>query len=409
MKKDGQDDIFTYDGMRKAVRRDIADLEKTAGNPERLRRWLNRKKDGKKLQIRITKNQFLLNNILCLLGIRFEDLFNSKNLPGKVDEIENTELLPNKGEDTQETGKLLQEINAKLDEIILKQEGEKPRKNYIQRFTDISTYLLFVKNIVLSSCDEPEKSGFSYVKNGNGKNKRTLQEIYANNFSFLCIAMQNINRKTRLQKLFTGLHNMHDDNFSIGRLISPLFMTGILIHLFINFIKSGNRNRKPIFQIIEGNMPDFFKWGNYDNNKVLEKLEASNERILNLIKHILSCKIIPEENLYIKYEKIFISFFNNTNSLFDKQVPVWHNMFSDFFNIGRKEMENQITKKFTPGYFFSFGIKQEQLEYFDKFGKEMDDAQFDLEDYYVGNVDTAGTSTTGKQITAVRRLPEGSN
>jgi hypothetical protein len=156
-------------------------------------------------------------------------------------------------------------------------------------------------------------------------------------------------------------------------------------------------------------MPDFFKWGNYDNNKVLEKLEASNERILNLIKHILSCKIIPKEDLYIKYEKIFISFFNNTNSLFDKQVPVWHNMFSDIFNIGRKEMENQITKKFTPGYFFSFGIKQEQLEYFDKFGKEMDDAQLDLEDYYVGNVDTAETSTARKQITAARGLPEGSN
>jgi hypothetical protein len=200
-------------------------------------------------------------------------------------------------------------------------------------------------------------------------------------------------------------------------MITPLFMAGIFIQLFIYFIISGNKNNKHIFKISEGNMLNSLIYSNYDNNKVLEKLKVSYKKTMGIIKHILAIKIVPTEDLCIKYETLFVRFFSNTCNLFDEQVSVWYDI--DFTNFTRKDIEEKIKKIFEPGYLFSFSIKKEQLDYLDKYVEEIEEAQLELENYYVGNVgvgtgvgvnadtdaDAAEIKTTRKQIASVRRLP----
>jgi hypothetical protein len=149
---------------------------------------------------------------------------------------------------------------------------------------------------------------------------------------------------------------------------------------------SGNRTGKQIFQIYEnGNTFHFPKWGNKDNNEVLEKLKAVNNRIIGLIKHILSNEIITPGELCIKYEILFVHFYNSTIKLFENQVLTWTNMLNIFT---RKEMESRTIENLTPGYLFSFDIEREQLDYLNKFVEKIEEAQLNLENYYAGNADT---------------------
>jgi hypothetical protein len=405
LKQEGEEDLLTYDGMRRAVNRDIKKLSNLAGKQKELRRWLKTRKNSGKLQIRITKHQFLLNNILSLLGLQFEDLFDKDKLPGEADETSDACDVSIKDDDDRETRKILQEINSKLDKVIFQQKRDKIRKPYSQRFNDLYFYLLLVKNTMIELCDNPEQNGFAFKKQGDNKEQRTPQEIYNSDFSFLFVSLQNIHGKSKIKKLFSDLHKNANNNFGIGRLISPLFMIGILAQLFIYFIICGNRTGKQIFQIMEGNAMDFLKRHDSDNDEVLDKLEKVNNKTIGLIKHILSTEINISDELCAEYEILFVRFFYNTDKLFEKQVPIWNNMF----NIpNRKEMENRIIENFTLGYLFSFHIKREQLDYLDTFVKDAEQAQFDLENNYVGNVETAGTRTDRKQIASLVGLPEGS-
>ena len=136
--------LLKYDGMKRAVERNIKDLSNLAGNPDELDEWLRNRKKSSSLQIRITPALFLLNNILVLLGISFEDLFNKNTLPG-IAEKNAADIETIKDEmDSKETCLLLREMNSKLDEIKDKYIGKRIRKRYMDRYNDLIEYLFFI-------------------------------------------------------------------------------------------------------------------------------------------------------------------------------------------------------------------------------------------------------------------------
>jgi hypothetical protein len=418
IKKEGEEDILTYEGMRGAVRRDIKNLIDLDGKPEELRQWLKTKKGNQKLQVRITKNQFLLNNILCLLGLQFEDLFDKDKLPGKADETPEANDFSIKDDDAQETRKILQEINSKLDKVVFQQEGAKIRKTYLQRLSDLTFYLFFFRDSFLMKLFEPEKKGFSFDIEQNEEQNEimrkgkegTNENIYTYDYFFISTFISRIHKKSRLFKLFNTFQKSANNDFSFGRLLGSLFLMGILIQLLICFIISANRNKKAIFHIVDGTISDFFSKGNYDNNIVLEKLKILHKKTVYIIQHILESEIKPNEYLCVKYEILFIRFFNYTHDLFQNVLPI-----SDMIkNIGKasynkKEVESKINEMLVPGIYITFGIKSSQLDYLDNYIKEIEDAQLDLENYYVGNMDMAGIQTNGKQITPFVGLPDRSD
>ncbi|MCL2244203.1 MAG: hypothetical protein FWC03_07015 [Treponema sp.] len=385
-KNTGHMSSIDYEAMRKAIGRDFNQLCKLANNPNKLHSWLEKRKDSGKLQIRISDNHFLLNNILMILEIPFNELFNKDKLPGHAEAFLNDDELSVDDEEAMQDKYFLREINSKLDTILYKYAGEKIRKTYMERFNDFFQYINFLRNTFLLSSFKPEKSGFSCGLDNNRNRTRTASEIYMYDFWFISFFMNTMmHKKYSIQKMFVDFTNNTNYNLNFRRMISPLFMIGMLLQLLINFINSGKKNKKSIFRLVEGSSFDFFDKGNFDNDKVLASANSAYRKTTDSIQFMLENIIIPNNETCIKYEIIFVNFINNTFDLFSSVMPILERPINDISNT--KEMEDKIRNLFTPGYYVTFCIRLEQLKYLTKYIEIIEEAQIGLAEFFRGNVD----------------------
>jgi hypothetical protein len=379
--------LFDYEAMRKAIKRDLKDLQKLKAKPEELKNWLHNQKNSQKLQIRINGDQFLQNNIFKIIGISFEDLFDKDNLPGEVEVPIEDEEIDDGIDDSKQGEALLQEINAKLDTIIEKYAGDKIRITYMNRFFDLTEYIFIISNNFLKSFYNPIECGFTN-KDENGKGRlMNTKEIYGAELIFIHSFMDKLRQKKYPIRILLNKRFLFNSDIElpVKRMLSPFFLIGILEQLLINFIRSGIRNNKSIFSIMNKNMFDFSRKP-YDTKILLDKVVMANTKTISFINHVLDSNIKPDDNFCIECEKLFVEFVNNISSLFQLLLPI----LLDFRNIyykPLKEMETEINDLFKPGKQYSFGIRIEQVEYFDTFINKIEEIQIGLEQYYAGNVD----------------------
>jgi hypothetical protein len=386
MKRDGDKIILSKDGMRKAVKRDRGELTKLAGdgNTEELHRWLKNKKKSSMLQVRITPNQFLLNNILSLLGVPFESLFDKDKLPGAADEPGFGADLSDKDAVGKEDRKLLLQINDKLDKILLKQDRGRTYRTLKKRFFYLTEYCTLLRWVFINIYEMPSENGFSFQK-GEKTQELSADQIYRKNYLFLLYNIDKLHRRDKIHKLFTDMNTWENNTLEFGRLLTPFFMTAILLQLMTSLVKAGLRNGNDIFQILSGNIfLENFKITKYDNEKILEKLEKAHKKTIGIIEHIRENDLVVEKKFCNKCEILCVEFFRTTEDLFGNFMPIMKIFGNISFN-GRTEMEKKIGDLFVPGTGIAFAIKQEQIDYLDKYVADIEDTQIELGKYYVGN------------------------
>jgi hypothetical protein len=387
-KKEG---LLKYDKMKAAIKRDLEVLQSLNDNPKELRKWLNSQKETEKLQIRIKGDIFLLNNILQSLGISFEDLFNKDNLPGIAEaSIGDTEI--DDADDKQnQIDEILQEMNTKLDTIIEKYTGDKTRIKYMRRFNDLIESTALISNMLIQSFDKPKEFGFSKKKDNDILYSTKTREIYGTGLFFIQTFSKKLRKNNKINILLNERFlNNNAIELPVKRILSPFFLMGILEQLLINFIISGIRNRKAIFYIIKGNISDYFQFfkDTFDTKELLIKVREANTKIISFISHVLRTGLKPDDDICIKCEILLVEFVNSISSLFQLLLPTFGDLNKIFkMSSDDKDMENNINKLFNPGMYYSFGIKYEQLAYFDTFMEKLEEMRIELDRYYIGNVD----------------------
>jgi hypothetical protein len=225
MKRDGDKIVLSKDGMRKTIRRDCKELEELAGNPESLHKWLKNKKKNQKLQVRITPNQFLLNNILSLLGVSFESLFDKDQLPGATGEPVFDADLSDREETSKNDRELLLQINEKLDKILQKQDRGRSYRTFNKRFFDLMEYCTLLRGMFANIYEMPSKNGFSFQK-GNESQELSVKHIYGNNYLFLRYNIDKLQRSDKNHKLFAKMNTCKNDTLEFGRLLAPFLHVG---------------------------------------------------------------------------------------------------------------------------------------------------------------------------------------
>ena len=333
------------------------------------------------------------NNILVLLGIRFEELFDENNLPGIAETSVADIETPETGENSKNDSLLLKEINTKLDIIIDKYAGKRKRKTYMDRFADLSQYMFLFQQFS-TSYFEPEKNGFSKRVEKRYQENNFTQEIYGHSFWFVSYFMNNLNKRNKICKLFEDFQYVVPANLESRRLLVPFFMMGMLEQLIINLIISGIKNNRPVFRIRirEENFTDWFNScfqpKTCDDQILLGKLKNTHAKTRDFIKHALDNKIMPSNDFCVKCEVFFVRFFKNTFSLFQTDVSIntkLQDIFANHSNIN--EMEKRLKESLIPGFFFSFDVRKEQLGYLEEYVDKIEEIQIELGRYYAGNVD----------------------
>ena len=390
LKNDEEGILLTYEGMKRAIARDIKGLNESAGNPEKLHKWLNQKhKKNERLQIRITANQFLLNNILSILGMQFEDLFDRNQLPGQTEEESACNDIPDAFEDVdRHDSLLLEKINSNIELILQKYAGDKFRKNYFSRFTDFFQFIFFFNNFFIPAFRDPKKNGFSLEPKNEDTQKKLPEEIVRFDYIFVQFGLNMIHKNDGIHKLFRYFSNKQDSSLGYKRLICSLFMVGILEQLMINLIQLGIKSRKPIFHFIEndtfGYLGSYNKWEK-DNSQVLEKVKEAHEKTLRVIRFMLKNTIMPDDAICEKFEITCVNFFGDVSSLLKSGSPNVKMASSSI-----KEMEDYFSRPIKTEMYITFSITSEKLNFLEEYIVAIEEAQIGLKPFLRGNYDVVG-------------------
>ena len=382
--------LLKYDGMRKAVNRNFRKLSDLADEPDELAEWLRSRKKSSGLQIRITPDHFLLNNILALLGIRFEDLFAKDTLPGIAEGNSAAPEIPDDDINSKENGLLLKEISSKLDEIKDKYIGRRIRKTYKDRLNDLTKYFLLIQNNLLSSYTEPDVTGFSNASHKHffGIELKQIQIYTLNLYHVMYFMGKIINRRFPIYKLFLKFQSAKYSSSKTRRLFIPFFLLGILEQLVMNIIRSGITNNIHIFFTIQEVSTENLSadWSyKHHNTKLLEQVKEANNKTINFIKYILKNEVNPSDDFCEECEIFFIKRFKDIHSLFHSPTSsftIW-DMIMESSNISINEIPNRLKNSLKPGLFVSFNVKEEQLRCFEESIEKIEVLQKKLDEYYV--------------------------
>jgi len=402
---------LSYNAMKTAIRRDLENLQELANAPAgELRKRFEKKRNRKykdMLQIRIVDNQFLLNNVLNILGIKFEDLFDKRNLQGIEEEIVSI-TNSTTYDDLDKLVECLQQIEKKMNELSYKINENRNYKNFIKKNTDLRECMTFIQNTLINNLQDFEKNGFALKKN----NQNTLSsiEIHGNNYILISVFINKMHQKNTVHSLLDNMKNIANDDIMYGRFVDPLFLIVIVFYFFIGYLESGVKNNHSIFQIIEGNLSDIV-YKEYDNRHVLEMINNANDKTIKFIKHILKNEVKINEKYCVKHECLFVNLFNKTNELFSNVVTIYKYINQKIinFNGGRKAMEDMLNPFLKVKIVHTFGIKKEQLEYLNTYIDEIEELQIGLEPIYKGNYDVMGQNDATERFTPAGTLPAGSN
>ena len=377
------EDLLKYEGMKKAVNRNLKELSNLAENPDELARWLGSRKKSKNLQLTITPNHFLLNNILVLLGIRFEDLFDKDALPGTAEKNTADIGICDDDTDSRDTNLLLMEINNKLDEIKDKYIGKRIRNTYKNRYSHLHQYFLHVKDEILPSYITPELSGFSKMLDLLG-NEMSQKSLYDCNFYYVTNFIMNMtHRECSIRKSFLKFQVAKFTSPKTRRLFIPFFLLGILEQLLVDIINSGISNNKPIFFITGEKFSCLDDYKIYDNGKLLKLARKTGRKTIGFIKFILTHEVIPSDSFCEKCEKFFVKQFKGIYTLFQSPLPqLFARQIMNSKPLAIDKVQYMFKNPLEPDILFIFGIKEEQLGCFEQSIKTIEDLQIELEEYH---------------------------
>jgi hypothetical protein len=391
--KTDSDNTVTYDGFRNQIQEDLKKLLVLAKDPINLHKWLISRHHRKELQVRIRPDHFLLNNILLLRGLSFEDLFDKEKLPGQADPAKAEQIKKDdfdKEEKEKLDNELLLQIDDKLDKVLEKLIKGKTHHSFRRCFYNLIEYRLYL-HLLIDWYYVPKENGFSFSKE-NPEKKLSKQEIYALSYMVLRAHINKIHANHHIRKLLAKMNTMVNDDFNLGRILCSLFILSILLYLINNLVAVGINRKRPVFQILEGNhFVDFFKETKSDNTKIKEKIKEALEKTNSLIEHIQDSNLTLNENYCVRCEILLVDFFSKIELLFNKLRPVF-TRWSDIINAinssnSRKTMEESLNKLSEIGRSLTFWIEPKQIDCFDEYIDNIEELQIGLEKYYVGYVD----------------------
>jgi hypothetical protein len=388
---DSQPGKLSYEAMRAAIRRDLNDLNNLANaKADELHSWLKSKRKSKyedKLQIKISDNQFLLNNILHILGMNFSDLFDKKIL-GIIEDEYDSVVNKTCYEDIDKVLEYLVKIEKKINNLAFKINSNRIYKTYEKRFSDFILYKTMIETSYIINIEDCKI---------NNQNKLSTEEIHGNNYIIISCLFNLIHKNNAVHNLFNMMKTIANDDIMYGRLLDPLFLIIILFYFIIKLLESGMKNNLSVFHFLEGNFNDTV-FNDQDNKYVIEMVIRANDKTINLIKHIQKNDIIINEKLCVMYELLFKNLFKNTNELFLTPVSIFkiaQQKCSKFAGT-RKKFEAMLNSFVKPIMIVNtFGIKKEQLNYLETFIDEIETLQIELDPFYKGNYDVNGIATTG--------------
>jgi hypothetical protein len=386
--KTNSDTTVTYDGFRNQIQEDLKRLKAFAKDPKGLRKWLKSRHYRKELQVRVRPDHFLLNNILLLQGLSFEDLFDKEKLPGQTD-LANIEQKDTGESDEEENEKLdnelLSQINDKLDKVLEKLNKGKTYRSFRRCFFNLMEYS-FNLQIFIDCYYAPKENGFSFNKK-NPEIKLSTQEIYALSYMVLQTHISKIHANHHIRKLLDKMNTIVNDDFNLGRILHSLFILSVLLYLINNLVTVGINSKRPVFQMLEGDIfANFFQPIDFDNKKIKEKIKEAFEKTNGLIEHIQGSNLTLDEDYCVRCEILFTNFFLKIELLFNKLMP---NRWTDIINTfnSRKKMEKALNRLSNIGRSLTFWIEPKQLDCFDEYVNEIEELQIGLERYYDGYVD----------------------
>jgi hypothetical protein len=402
----------SYDAMKRYIDQGLKNRKLN------LRMFRASRESEEKLKIRITGHQFFLNNMLILLGMTFEDLFDvSKNTQEHIPEkVEEEEVKPDYELDYKA---YLKNIDKKLDEIILLSSRSK-KKSYTERYLEVDEYLSSINSFFISAYVKPDENGFRnfkqfpmltinpdrFLQGDMNKFKEMLNfnqkiqfyfsiyrsqpfmsypsEIYLYESLFLKYFLQMIHKRSNIHSFFDILEKHKNQDILFGRLLAPFFILLIFFHLLIKFIERGNDNKKAIFLLVSKDRTN----SKVDNDELLGYCKNNDKRLVGIIEHILSSEteIRPEYELCVSFEKLMAGFFMKVKDIFIKHSFNQGAIFKMLIGLDeRKTFEKKVSELIIPGDTFSCEMTPVQLEAIKGLESEIEDAQINLENYYVGN------------------------
>jgi hypothetical protein len=323
-------------------------------------------------------------------GLSFEDLFDKEKLPGQADlaniEQKDTDE-PDNLENERLDNELLSQIDDKLDKVLEKLNKGKTYRSFSQCFFNLMEYRLNLQ-IFTDFFYLPEENGFA-AYNESPEVKLSTNKIYALSYMLLLTHVNKVHANNHIHKALAKMDTMANDDFGFGRVLSPFFILAILLYLMNNLVNAGIKSKRPIFQILEGDLvTDFFKTRDFDNKKIKEKIKYALTKTIYIIEYIQDSNLTPDEDYYVKCEILLVNFFSKIELLFDKLMPVlnrWAGIINTFNS--RKEMEKTLTGLSSIDRSLAFWIEPKQLDYFDEYVNKIEELQIGLERYYDGYVD----------------------
>jgi hypothetical protein len=390
--KTDSDTTVTYDGFRNQIQEDLKKLLVLANDPINLHKWLISRYHRKELQVRIRPDHFLLNNILLLRGLSFEDLFDKEKLPGQADPAKAEQIKIDdfdKEEKEKLDNELLLQIDDKLDKVLEKLNKGKTHHSFRQCLFNLMEYRINLQ-LLIDCYYVPKENGFSFYKE-NPEKKLSKQEIYALSYMVLRTHINKIHANHHIRKLLAKMNTMVNDGFNLGRILSSLFILSVLLYLINNLVTVGINRKRPVFQILEGNLfVDFFKETKSDNTKIKEKIKEALEKTNGLIEHIQDNNLTLNEDYCVRCEILLVNSFTKIELLFNKLMPVF-TRWSDIINTfnSRKTMEESLNKRSEIGRSLTFWIEPKQVDCFDEYIHNIEELQIGLGKYYDGYIDEA--------------------
>ncbi|MDR2406537.1 MAG: hypothetical protein LBE13_00265, partial [Bacteroidales bacterium] len=376
------------------IQEDLKKLKTFSNDSKILHKWLNSRHYRKELQVRIRPDHFLLNNILLLQGLSFEDLFDKEKLPGQAD-MANIEQKDTDKSDEEEKAKLdnelLSQIDDKLDKVLEKLNKGKTYRSFRQCFFNLIEYRLNLQ-IFIDYFYLPKENGFSFYKE-NPEMKLSTKEVYAWSYIILQTHISKIHTNHHIGKyireLLAKMNTMINNDFILGRLLNHLFILSIFLYLINKLVSLGINTKRPIFQILEADIfTDYYKLSDFDNKIVREKTKEAFEKTNNLIEYIQDSNLTLDEDYCVKCEIMLANFFSRIELLFNKLMPIL-NRWGDIINTvnSRKEIDKAVNGLLNIGRSLTFWIEPKQLDCFDEYIKEIEEFQIGLGKYYDANMD----------------------
>lgn len=269
-----------YDTIKRYIRESLKNFK--------LNKLKRSKEMEKKLQIRVTPHQFLLNNVLILMDMSFEDLFQKSVLDETSPEVEAGDDDNEPEPEEADIEMVMRNIDKKLDRIIELNTRSK-KKSLTERYIEIEEFLSTIPSYFISPYDSPGKNGFSRTANNGSaptllitgnkwiqimddkdeqsrltyvtlfiqnfyfanrfikRNEVSTEEICTYNFQFITYFLSFVHKGSELHSLFHKMQSHSNNDFLFVRLLYPFYILTLFFEFMNKFIERAKDKTKEVF------------------------------------------------------------------------------------------------------------------------------------------------------------------